>query len=64
MSGQKPGFFENIWLQAKRWEKTRFLKIVRGRPEIGFLREYLVTGEEMGKNPVSKDCARAARNIG
>jgi hypothetical protein len=22
--------------------------------ETGFLREYLVTGEEMGKNPVSK----------
>ncbi|MFM9268566.1 hypothetical protein [Tychonema sp. BBK16] len=24
-----------------------------GWPETGFLREYLVTGEEMGKNPVS-----------
>ena len=30
----------------------RFL-IVGGWPETGFLREYLVTGEEMGKNPVS-----------
>ena len=24
-----------------------------GWPETGFFREYLVTGEEMGKNPVS-----------
>jgi hypothetical protein len=29
--------------------------MVRDRPETGFLREYFVTGEEMGKNPVSKD---------
>jgi hypothetical protein len=46
MGGQKPVFFENIWLQAKRWEKTRFLKIVRECPETWFLREYFVTGEE------------------
>ena len=31
--------------------------------ETGFLREYFVTGEEMGKNPVSKDCVRATRNL-
>ena len=27
--------------------------VVSGWRETGFLREYLVTGEEMGKNPVS-----------
>jgi len=35
MGGQKPGFFENIWLQAKRWEKTRFLWLCAG----GFMKE-------------------------
>ena len=29
--------------------------IFNGWPETGFLREYLVTGEDLGKNPVSKD---------
>jgi hypothetical protein len=30
-----------------------FIMVVRGWPETGFLREYLIGGEDMGKNPVS-----------
>jgi len=32
--------------------------IVRGGPETGFLREYLVTARDSGKNPVSLDFNR------
>ena len=36
--------------------------MVREGPETGFLREYLLRCEDLGKNPVSKDGARGARN--
>jgi hypothetical protein len=35
--------------------------MIDGCPETGFLREYFVIGEEMGKNPVSKDGASAQK---
>jgi hypothetical protein len=56
------GFLRDTSLQAKIWEKTRFLKIVDGLPETGFLRQTSLRCEDLGKNPVSKDCGWVARN--
>ncbi|MGB7708768.1 MAG: hypothetical protein WBL95_04335 [Microcoleus sp.] len=63
--GKKPGFLDGargarnrvfakiLPYGAKIWEKTRFLKIVGGWSETGFLRDTSLQPADLGKNPVS-----------
>jgi hypothetical protein len=50
--GEKPGFFDNPWLQSEIWAKTRFLRFWVW-PETGFFPRISIHSLKTAKNPVS-----------
>ncbi len=50
--GEKPGFFQNPWLQSEIWSKTRFLRFWV-EAETGFFSKMSIHSRKTAKNPVS-----------
>jgi len=54
--------FARIFVTVRRFGKKPGFSRLGGWPETGFLPEYLLRCEDLGKNPVSQDCGWVARN--
>jgi hypothetical protein len=61
--GEKPGFFENSWLQSEIWPKTRFLRFWV-EAETGFFSEDIDTPPKNCEKPGFFDLCRSLGLVG